>query len=285
MTSSDSNHDIPLMRIPPVYPGESCHDLQVLQCQQIRNKRQMIRHRLDFHALVVVTRGAGTYQCDSGPVSKLLAGDMIYLRPGPVFTFGPGDTGDWDEFHCCVAGERLHTWQERGWLPDGDHIWRLPNAEALSTHFRRIAHFHHAHEYGDRDRAIIAAEQLFAEAFHLRQPPNHHHDRLISSCVAYVHQHLAEDIDFIFLARQMGVSYSLLRQRIKQVTGLSPAKLLLQMRCTFAQELLQDADISIQHIAEQCGFDDPYSFSRSFKRSVGIAPSHWRNNIVQWRGR
>ena len=48
MTSNDGRNDILMMRIPPVYPGESCADLQVLQCRQLRHKRQVIGHRLDF---------------------------------------------------------------------------------------------------------------------------------------------------------------------------------------------------------------------------------------------
>ena len=210
---------------------------------------------------------------------------MLYLKPGPAFFFGPYEGGDWDEYHCCVDGQRIQHWVQRGWIPRKNQVWRLPDAETLTTFFRRVGNFHRSSSYGNRDRAILAAEQLYLEAFHQRQTPGHQDDHLVRSCLALCRQRLAEEIHFTDLAVEMGVSYSLLRQRIRQTTGQSPAKILLQMRCHHAQELLQDVSLTIQQIANDCGFEDPYTFSRSFKRSVGVAPSHWRDQLLQWRGK
>ena len=139
----------------------------------------------------------------------------------------------------------------------------------LSNFYQRINSYHSGLTHGNRDRAILAAEQLFVEAFHRRRHPGHEDDHLVRSCLGLCHERLAEPLHFTDIADELGVSYSLLRQRIRQSTGQSPAKLLLQMRCNYAQELLQDPELTIQQIATECGFEDPYTFSRSFKRSVG----------------
>ena len=86
MTVNDSRNDIPLMRIPPKYPGESCSDLQVLQCGKHADKRHRLANRFDFYALVMITKGSGTFRCDDGPVQQVRAGDVIYLKPGPAFS-------------------------------------------------------------------------------------------------------------------------------------------------------------------------------------------------------
>lgn len=284
MTANDSRNDIPLMRIPPKYPGESCSDLQVLQCGKHADKRHRLANRFDFYALVMITKGSGTFRCDDGPVQQVRAGDVIYLKPGPAFFFGPPKGGYWDEYHCCVTGERLQQWCERRWIPHKNQVWRLPNTEVLSNFYQRINSYHSGHTHGNRDRAILTAEQLFVEAFHRRRHPGHEDDHLVRSCLGLCHERLAEPLHFTDIADELGVSYSLLRQRIRQSTGQSPAKLLLQMRCNYAQELLQDPELTIQQIATECGFDDPYTFSRSFKRSVGVAPSYWRERLFRWRG-
>ena len=202
----------------------------------------------------------------------------------PFFSFGPDVGATWDEYHCCVSGPRIHTWYERGWLPEQDTVWRLPNAESLTALFRRVGTFMQSHAYGDRDRTILAAEQLFCEAFHLRQHQHHQHDHLVGACMAIFQQRLHKVVNLPKLAEELSVSYSLLRQRIRTATGLSPAKLLLRVRCQHAQELLQEPDLTIADVAAACGFDDQYTFSRSFKRAVGVAPSHWREQLLQWRG-
>jgi AraC-like DNA-binding protein len=284
MTSHDGRNDIPLIRIAAATTGESCADLRVLQCQYMREKKQRLHHRMAFHALIVVTRGSGYFCCNEGPWYQVLPGDLFYLRPNAVFQFGPDEGTTWDEYHCCLNGPRIHTWYERGWLPEQDIVWRLPSAESLTTLFRRVGSFHNSHDYGDRDRTIIAAEQLFCEAFHLRQHQHQQHDHLVSACIALFQQRLSEEIHLQHIAEELLVSYSLLRQRIRSATGLSPAKLLLQIRCQQAQAYLQETDMTIGEVASACGFDDQYTFSRSFKRAVGVAPSHWRDQLLQWRG-
>ena len=59
MTEKDSRNDMPFLRIPPKYPGESCSDLQVLRCEQVLGKTRTLSHRLAFYAMVVITRGSG----------------------------------------------------------------------------------------------------------------------------------------------------------------------------------------------------------------------------------
>jgi two-component system response regulator YesN len=41
--------------------------------------------------------------------------------------------------------------------------------------------------------------------------------------------------------------------------------------------LLRQQNISVQQVAEMTGFNDPFHFSRVFKKFKGIAPSEVRN--------
>jgi len=43
-----------------------------------------------------------------------------------------------------------------------------------------------------------------------------------------------------------------------------------------ACRLLDRGDAEVRQVAEQLGYDDPYYFSRLFRKVVGMAPSHYR---------
>jgi AraC-like DNA-binding protein len=46
-----------------------------------------------------------------------------------------------------------------------------------------------------------------------------------------------------------------------------------------AQQLLANTDMNLQDIARQVGYDDPYTFSRAFKNTIGISPQFYRKNL------
>lgn len=62
----------------------------------------------------------------------------------------------------------------------------------------------------------------------------------------------------------------------KQQTGSAPMQLYTQLRIQFASQLLIDTRLSIQSIARESGYDDPYYFSRAFKKTMGLAPTAYR---------
>jgi YesN/AraC family two-component response regulator len=49
-----------------------------------------------------------------------------------------------------------------------------------------------------------------------------------------------------------------------------------QFKVRQACQLLDNSTDSIRHIALSLGFDDPYYFSRLFKKTMGMSPQHYR---------
>jgi transcriptional regulator GlxA family with amidase domain len=160
----------------------------------------------------------------------------------------------------------------------------VTDSAALVERFRQVAQICGRDGPGDRDRAVAMTERLLIECRHSYAEDQHKTESLpsVESAMNYCRQHLHEDIDFKRLARQHAVSYSFLRQRIRQLTGVPPGQFLLQLRCSAAQSLLTDTDLSIKEIGLRVGIEDPFSFSRVFKRQTGIAPRHYRQQMSPW---
>lgn len=96
-------------------------------------------------------------------------------------------------------------------------------------------------------------------------------------------QHLREhvfdrDLTMDEVARRHGVS----RRRLYQVfeaDGTTPAAYLRSVRLAAAAEMLErPRSATITEIAYACGFNDPLTFSRAFRRAYGVTPREWRSS-------
>lgn len=94
---------------------------------------------------------------------------------------------------------------------------------------------------------------------------------------------IRETIDYRFnkkislseLASGLYISKDYLRQVFRKEYGLSPMRYMIQKRIEHACHLLKGANMSISEVAQQCGFDDPYYFSRLFKKIMGVPPTKY----------
>lgn len=77
------------------------------------------------------------------------------------------------------------------------------------------------------------------------------------------------------LARRCGLSVSRLSHLFKQ-TGETPQQFLEQQRISHARQLLTLTNLSIEQIAADCGYEDPFYFTKRFRRSQQMSPSEFR---------
>ena len=59
---------------------------------------------------------------------------------------------------------------------------------------------------------------------------------------------------------------------LKRATGATFSRVLLEMRMACAQEMLRDMDVSVEKVACACGYENPASFYRAYRRAYGHAP-------------
>jgi AraC family transcriptional regulator len=87
---------------------------------------------------------------------------------------------------------------------------------------------------------------------------------------------LGKDISIAQLASECGLSSSHFARAFRQVTGCPPHRWLLERRLAAAQDLLLNSPMSLEEIANACGFSDQSHLSRVFKRMIGTSPGAWR---------
>ncbi|MFA6289493.1 MAG: AraC family transcriptional regulator [Opitutaceae bacterium] len=81
------------------------------------------------------------------------------------------------------------------------------------------------------------------------------------------------------LAAELGMSPSNLRTRFRASCGVSLGKHMRELRLERACGLLRMTSARISEIAEQCGFNSLFSFSRAFRVRHGLSPKAYRESV------
>ena len=80
------------------------------------------------------------------------------------------------------------------------------------------------------------------------------------------------------LARDVGLSRSALAERFAELVGMPPMHYLAKWRMQIASGLLSGGT-NIASVAAEIGYGSEASFSRAFKKVVGVPPSAWRQRF------
>jgi AraC family transcriptional activator of pyochelin receptor len=89
-------------------------------------------------------------------------------------------------------------------------------------------------------------------------------------------EHIDSPFSLFGLATQVGTSKFKLNNGFKEIYGVTVFDFLLNARMEKAQFLLLETHHTIESIAYLTGYNDPYSFSRAFKKYFGTSPKHYR---------
>lgn len=96
----------------------------------------------------------------------------------------------------------------------------------------------------------------------------------------YLNQnHLKKDFCIEKFGREMGMSRTRFFYTVKQYTGGSPSKLVLNFRLNQAADLLKNQNGNISDVAYRVGFSSPAYFSKRFKEKFGVQPSSFQKRI------
>lgn len=94
----------------------------------------------------------------------------------------------------------------------------------------------------------------------------------ISLATHFMTENLENKLTLKELASHFGYSESYMYRLFFKETGYAPMNYFLHMKIDRACQLLLHTNMKINQVALKLGFDDPYYFSRIFKKIVGTSP-------------
>jgi len=248
-------------------------------------------HRHSSFELIAVKRGP--YHCKlNGETIKLESTHCLLVKPGDLHEvdFQPGQQHyvlqfDLEE-RALNANHNLFVFNRS--LSSSDQAFSIP-IEKIEPLLKTIA------EQSKSDRRFTSEiqdcliERLFwtllsyipeeriSPAFRKISNDQRFLDKLERIAQSNSAKHLTLDK----LAGLMEVSKSTLAKRCSELLGESPSHYILRGKIDLATNLLTTTNMRIKEISFELGFQNPYHFSRVFKKATGQAPSDFRKTVPQ----
>jgi transcriptional regulator GlxA family with amidase domain len=137
-----------------------------------------------------------------------------------------------------------------------------------------------------KDIAIRVARKL---VFYLSRPgfqsqfgnllPVYESENIAKKIQHWLNGHLHESLDVSRLADYLQMSTRNFTRVFHKETGMPPAKFIEKLRVEAARKLLEDTNIPLERIAEQCGLGNLVSMRRTFLRHLMTTPSDYRRTF------
>ncbi|MCU6712160.1 AraC family transcriptional regulator [Paenibacillus sp. J5C_2022] len=155
----------------------------------------------------------------------------------------------------------------------------LTDQERLRSTLRSLHDVDHLH---DLDSALwrthlmndlwLSIKQEAAGAAHSRSIG----DPLMAEAQQWLQSHLHEELFIRDVAARFHLHPVHFARRFNRCFGVTPSQYLTGCRIENGQKLLRQTDYTIEHIAQLCGYDNGFYFSRMFTKTTRMSPSQYR---------
>lgn len=102
-------------------------------------------------------------------------------------------------------------------------------------------------------------------------------DKLVEQAKRYVQSHYTEKLSLTDIADALNISYGHLSNTFKKYTGTTLSDYIASVKIDHAKELIDTHQYLMYEISDMLGFDNPYYFSKVFKKITGISPREYEN--------
>jgi AraC-like DNA-binding protein len=99
-------------------------------------------------------------------------------------------------------------------------------------------------------------------------------------CKKYIDQNFSTIVMTYDAARDCGVNVRYMSRLFKRYGGISPYDYICRLKLNKAANLLLTSKLSVNKIALAVGYEDPYHFSRNFKKFHGLSPKNYRSHHI-----
>ena len=104
--------------------------------------------------------------------------------------------------------------------------------------------------------------------------------KVLETANRHIYDSIGEPLEIRNVAQACGVSASHLRFLFRSKFDRSIGRFIRETKINRARDLLATTEMTVTEVAEACGFDSLYAFSRSFKNFCQIPPTEYRRQAL-----
>lgn len=223
-----------------------------------------MRRTMRFNELILMLKGT-MYLAQEGEQLTVREGDIVFLKAGKLH-YGYAPSPEEVEFYW------VHYLTDDEAEVDFPLISHFDNPTEIIQLFRQLFHYAPLSATDADCATTLLLHGVKNEIMGKKFP----HLSLATDVCNWIEEHFSESISVGAIAAHFGYSSDYISARVREKTGLSAKNYITHCRMRSARQILLCSDLSIEEIANQCGFTDSKAFFKVFKKNEGITPTQYR---------
>jgi AraC-like DNA-binding protein len=234
----------------------------------------------DSNILIYCSEGEGSVQLAEDKPVKLHPHTLMVIPAGIPHTYSADSRHPWSIYWFHFKGSQASEYIASFGLDAG--VMNVPVSSFLKFNdlfeqcYRNLADKSYSRQHH------LQASQIFRYLLStvcmtaVRPLKEERREKYLEQAISYMSLHLEDTLSLQDVAMHCGLSKPHLIHLFKQTVGYPPIDYFLRMKMQKASQMLDLTDWSLKEIGAALGIQDPYYFSRLFKKIMGHSPTTYR---------
>ena len=233
------------------------------------------------YGVLYITQGKGVFESKATGVKEITPGNIVILFPNVWHRYRPADDAYWTYHWVHFEGDLASQIFEGEKITPEKPILQTGLNESILHAFLTLWDRAQSEPLGYQQLLAASVIEILgiALAAHRAGPNPDRQSAVAREAAQVIEQHVESPLDMKELASSLYLSYDRFRHVFKQHTGMAPYQYQLEVRISRAKMLLTGTQLSVKEVAGLLQFEDPYHFSRIFKKKTGVSPTEWRDGL------
>lgn len=233
----------------------------------------------DTAIFIYCTDGEGWVEINQEEQIKIERKNLIVIPAGTPHRYGSDNNNPWSIYWFHLKGEDVFEFLRS--FPLTKRTVHIP----VSGFLKFVEWFDFCYglvtdkPFSVPDHIHIAqtTRQLLSSIGMIASRTDHKSEAYLEHAINFMSEHIGESLKLEVIASHIGLSKQHVIYIFNQCTGMPPIEFFLRMKMQRASQMLDLSTLSVKEVGAIFGFQDPYYFSRMFKKIMGSSPSHYRS--------
>jgi len=222
-----------------------------------------------------------------GKTIVLKIGDAFFIPPLLAHSYGASKSNPWSLFWIHISGTHVSQLIEAVNLNAPETPIHAPYSEHRTDLFNQIfqtfskglsiSNLMYANLILPNYLATFISHRSFHDLTQKTAPENN----LANQAILYMQQHIGKKVTVDELAENACISSSIFFKKFKQDTGYSPVAYFNFLKIQKAIQVMHTQKCNVSEVGFHIGIDDPYYFSRLFKKQMGVSPRKYIDEFLK----
>lgn len=232
------------------------------------------------HILIYCTEGQGTVKIGK-KIHKVEPNDFFIIPKGTEHVYGSLENNPWTIYWAHFTGRNADS------IVHDTTLKLNNNKEFIHYSGKRIELFETIYHQLERGYSVENMEYSSLCFYHFLGSFAHHSkfdiDKtnqdtgVVNRAIDYMTKNIQLTLSLQQMAKDLNVSPSHLSFLFKQKTGYPPMEYVNHLKLQKACQFLMFTPMRIKEITIEIGMNDPFYFSRFFKKQMGMSPKTYRD--------